>query len=98
MQYEDNPEANLAYLRTLSSPDLQLYVKGYLMACIHMREAFSRGKIEFLNSIFDAEDSRYMAQVHLLDSYEKLIRKKEAKLLSLYPSLYQDPIDPVESL
>lgn len=89
MEYQDDPESNLDFLRKLSKPEIEMYVRGYLLACSHIRESFTKGKINFLNSLLTTESSstkEYLGHsIELLDSYEDLIKKKELHLKDIFP-------------
>lgn len=94
MMYEDNPLSNLEYLRNLSKTELKMYVNGYIMACVHMREAFSRGKTDLLNVLLGLEGESIKTgiarSIKLLDAYEELVKSKEVALHELFPEMLGD--------
>ena len=87
MEYEDDPNANLEFLKSLNKAEIRLYVKGYVMSCVHTREALSTLRYEILSHLLEKENEQLEFMVKGIDHIEGLISKKEHTLLERFPEI-----------
>ena len=89
MEYDDNPLANLDYLKSLSKAEISSYIKGYVMACTHLRECFTQVESELLLRLMESEaDTDATCLLRFLDRLDELVSRKEASLRVGYPEIF----------
>lgn len=87
--YEDFPNTLRAELKGFSKAERVAYLKGYITACGHTREGFTKVRsvlltelLEFRGDVVTVQKRIIEKEVELLDYIEASVQKKQTQLES----------------
>lgn len=83
--YFHNPAESLAYIKSLTPKEEEIFTKGYLQASHQMQEAIGDARRTFLSSMLDEDFSartkrKFQNYIKLLDNFDHIIEIRIAQL------------------